>query len=70
HVNAIYIPLDVDKLTDEENIDNEEIVPESQSQDPDIAGTLKIHLNNAEISEDGFESSHEETLASKKQIPI
>ncbi|KAF2899807.1 hypothetical protein ILUMI_06379 [Ignelater luminosus] len=58
---------DVDELTDEENIDDEGIVPESQLQDADIAGIFEIHLNDAEISEDEFDSSDEETLASKKQ---
>ncbi|KAF2905662.1 hypothetical protein ILUMI_00514, partial [Ignelater luminosus] len=67
YADAIYIPPDVDELTDEENIDDEEIVPESHLRDQDIAGTFEIHLNDAEISEDQFDSFDEETLASKKQ---
>ncbi|KAF2897546.1 hypothetical protein ILUMI_08632 [Ignelater luminosus] len=66
-VSELEIERKGDELTDEENIDDEEIVPESRLRDPDIAGTFEIHLNNAEISEDEFDSSDKETLASKKQ---
>ncbi|KAK9730795.1 hypothetical protein QE152_g14226 [Popillia japonica] len=54
-------------LTDEENIDDEYIPTENLSQDPDIAGTFEMHLPTADDADtDEFDSSDEETLASKK----
>ncbi|KAK9702941.1 hypothetical protein QE152_g29632 [Popillia japonica] len=67
-IDAVYIPPEVDVLTDEENIDDEYIPTENLSQDPDIAGTFEMHLPTADDADtDEFDSSDEETLASKKQ---
>lgn len=63
-LDAVYIPPAVDCLTDEEDIDFENIRPENQPAE--IAGTFELH-NNSANGEDLYDSSDDETLFSKRQ---
>ncbi|KAG5897082.1 hypothetical protein JTB14_036309 [Gonioctena quinquepunctata] len=59
-IDAVYIPPDVDSLTHEETIDDESSMNEDRFHGIDIAGTFEMHSPD-------FDSSDEETLASKRQ---
>lgn len=61
-LNAAYIPPEVDLLTDEENIDENEQLNEI-SLDTDIAGTFEIDISDHEL----FDESDEEPLAEKRR---
>lgn len=61
-MDAVYIPPEVDELTDEENIDDNEMLSEIPL-DREIAGTFEIDIGH----DDGFDESDEESLAEKKE---
>ncbi|KAG5890526.1 hypothetical protein JTB14_022759 [Gonioctena quinquepunctata] len=58
-IDLVYIPPDVDSLTDEEAIDDESPLTERDLWGGDIAGTYEIHLPEND-------SSDKETLAMKR----
>ncbi|CAH0561697.1 unnamed protein product [Brassicogethes aeneus] len=62
-INAVYIPPDVDELTDEENIDEDLLVNENGFVGGDIAGSFEIHIND----DDFYDSSDNETIDKKRQ---
>lgn len=62
-MNAVYIPPEVDVLTDEENIDDNEMLHEIPL-DREIAGTFEIDVGN---DDDLYDESDEESLAEKKR---
>ncbi|CAG9772350.1 unnamed protein product [Ceutorhynchus assimilis] len=64
-IDAVYIPPEVDQLTDEEDLseDPENIV---NSQNGDIAGTFEIHTAQDDI----YDESDEEDLATKQEVLI
>ncbi|KAG5897895.1 hypothetical protein JTB14_008063 [Gonioctena quinquepunctata] len=69
-IDAVYKPPDVDTLTDEENIDDENYSPENEPTD--IAGTFELHVPDShndvrEDEQDEWSSSDEEDLASKRK---
>ncbi|CAH1954800.1 unnamed protein product [Acanthoscelides obtectus] len=79
-LDAVYIPPDVDNVTDEEDVEDE-LLPEIDVPGPsDIAGTFELHAfmnedDGAEIpnieeaiffDDDGFDTSDDEFLTSKK----
>ncbi|KAG5865276.1 hypothetical protein JTB14_010599 [Gonioctena quinquepunctata] len=69
-IDAVFIPPDVDTLTDEENMDDENYSPENESTD--IAGTFERHVPDShndvrEDEQDGWSPSDEEDLASKRK---
>ncbi|KAG5898938.1 hypothetical protein JTB14_004662 [Gonioctena quinquepunctata] len=69
-IDAVYIPPDVDTLTDEENIDDKNYSPENEPTD--IAVTFELHVPDShndvrEDEHDEWSSSDEEDLASKRK---
>lgn len=63
-VDAVYIPPDVDELTDEEDIDDDlSNLNETAFENVDIAGTFELHINDDDL----FDDSDDETLAEKKR---
>lgn len=61
-IDAVYIPPEVDELTDEENF-VEEANEVNENENIDIAGTFEIHVTE----EDLYDDSDDETLAVKKR---
>ncbi|KAG5876688.1 hypothetical protein JTB14_005154 [Gonioctena quinquepunctata] len=69
-IDTVYIPPDVDTLTDEKNIDDESYSPENEPTD--MAGTFEVHVPDShndvrEDEQDEWSSSDEEDLASKRK---
>lgn len=62
-IDVVYVPPDVDMLTDEEDIDDRNMGPESTNPQ-DIVGTFELQ-NLEETSH--WDSSDDETLASKRK---
>ena len=62
-IDAVYIPPEVDTLTDEENIDDDLLIEEHPLNALEIAGTFEIHSNNTNCD---FDDSDDETLNTKK----
>ncbi|XP_030751730.1 piggyBac transposable element-derived protein 3-like [Sitophilus oryzae] len=74
-LDAVYIPPDTDALTDEEDIDDENILAETAKPN-DIVGTFELHIPSSSNSVDvdqnvrkqyDWDSSDEETLETKKR---
>ncbi|XP_063913291.1 uncharacterized protein LOC135129951 [Zophobas morio] len=67
-LDAVYVPPNVDYLTDEEGIDSETIGPENQPTSSDIAGTFELHnLEQHFEDESALDSSDEVLLSDKRQ---
>ncbi|KAF2885758.1 hypothetical protein ILUMI_20393 [Ignelater luminosus] len=62
NVDVVYIPPDLDELTDQEDID-EDVITENDVLDREIAGTFEIHGPDKE--DDEFTDSDDEPLAAK-----
>ncbi|VEN52385.1 unnamed protein product, partial [Callosobruchus maculatus] len=75
-IDAVYIPPDVDTLTDEEDINEDMIVRESE-EPTDIVGTFELHVpDNTKFpgqpftlssAESEWDSSDDESLESKRR---
>lgn len=66
----MYIPPDPDELTDEEDIDDNLLHTFSESHQNipnEIAGTFELLINDNDMEPSGYNSSDEETLATKKK---
>ncbi|XP_030751364.1 uncharacterized protein LOC115878894 [Sitophilus oryzae] len=61
-IDAVYIPPNVDELTDEENF-SDDVERREQNENADIAGTFEIHTNENDL----YGDSDEEPLAVKRQ---
>lgn len=61
-IDAVYIPPNVDELTDEEEF-SEDVERSEENRNIDIAGTFEIHTNESDL----YDDSDEETLAVKRQ---
>ncbi|KAI4470579.1 hypothetical protein MML48_1g10919 [Holotrichia oblita] len=78
HIDAVYIPQDVDFVTDEETMDDESNLREAQ-EPSDIVGTFELHVPkntkcldqsstlSSTASTPDFDSSDDETLESKRR---
>ncbi|XP_066261379.1 uncharacterized protein [Euwallacea similis] len=78
HIDAVYIPPDVDTLTDEENINDENNLQEFE-EPTDIVGTFELHLPEYTnqsctnqsctllTNEAQWDSSDDETLGVQKE---
>lgn len=69
-VDAVYIPLPVDEVTDEEELDDD--IYENEINLPDVAGTYEIHTSLPDTFEDLYNqslpSSSKKSKVSKKTI--
>lgn len=63
----MYIPPEVDELTDEETFDDNQIAGNSDVENNDIAGTFELHLGGEPVDDgNDFDSSDEEPLSTKR----
>ncbi|XP_060527249.1 uncharacterized protein LOC132702556 [Cylas formicarius] len=78
-IDAVYIPPDVDTLTDEEDM-NDNINLQEFGEPPDVVGTFELHVPNdtavlqqscnSSTTEPEWDSSDDETLEFKRRRMI
>nr|CAH7715080.1 unnamed protein product [Callosobruchus chinensis] len=78
-MDAVYIPPEVDTLTDEEDV-NDDMNPRESEEPIDIVGTFELHVpDNTELPDQSFtlstenpewDSSGDESLESKRRLTL